>query len=276
MRVVLTAHSPIQHGAFGPSAGNMVLIRRMTLVCHPDQPRVPAISGNALRGTLRRLVMRDLFQRAGLSRETMESPQWDRLYAALANGGHLEAAETRIDPDKIRALRESLPPLSVFGAALYSWMLAGHMEVGILWPRCRETVDAGITSCGRDVRADDLVEDLGHCRHVDREQQEPDVSGVTPMPTTMEVLCTGTVLESEITFARHAGAVEESVIAYALDMMRSVGGKSAAGLGRVDVEHDGDAAAYREWRESTTDIGDRLRALAEDLGASKRKKKAKT
>lgn len=275
MRVVLSVKSPVSHGAFGESAGNATLCRRMAVVSLPGMPRVPCVSGNALRGTLRRLVMRDLFARAGVSRETLEGAAWDRLYAALANGGHLEGSEAKVDPTRIRELRESLPPLSVFGAALYSWMLPGHMQVGILWPRCRETLEAGLVSDagrgGGGVSAEDLVEEITHVRHVDREHQDPEVSGVTPMPTTLEVICAGAVLEGEIRFAAHATAIERGAVCYALGLLRAIGGKSGSGLGWVDVAapDPDESTAYLGWLASTPDLGARLRDLAAELAPAK-------
>jgi hypothetical protein len=223
--------------------------------------------------------MRHALARSGLDRTTMQAPMWDRLYAAVANGGHLEASETKVKPDEMRALREALPPLSVFGAALYTYMLPGHMSVGICWPRCRETHEAGLVTELVDVRADDLVEDLGHCRHVDREEQSPEVSGVTPMPTEMEVMATGTVLESEVLFAKHATDIERGAIAFGLHLLNAIGAKTAAGLGRVDVtalEGDTDHEPYIDWLEegvSTGSLAAAWRELAENLGARRGKAK---
>jgi hypothetical protein len=59
-----TCNAPLAHGSFGESAGNATLIRRMAIVSLPGMPRVPVVSGNALRGTLRRLIMRELFATA--------------------------------------------------------------------------------------------------------------------------------------------------------------------------------------------------------------------
>ena len=109
IRVTLKALSPIAHGAFGPSTGNTLLFRRVPIVSLMGRPFVPAVSGNAIRGVLRRIVMRDLLDRCGFDKT---SPGWDHLYAALANGGHLQGSEASIDPVAIGSLRAALPPLS--------------------------------------------------------------------------------------------------------------------------------------------------------------------
>jgi hypothetical protein len=243
IRYSLRALAPVHHGTFGVPTGNTIAFRRLQIA---GGGRVPAISGNAIRGVTRRLVMRDLFARCGLSRATL-ARGWDRLYAALANGGHLDGAEKVRSADAMRALRASLPPLSVYGAALYSWMLAGHMDVGFAWLRCRETVAAGLCSCGHDAAAGDLVDDLGVVRHVDREEQDPEVSGVGPMPVTVETVVTGSVFEGAIAFRAHATPEERGAVAYGLDLLRTVGGKAGQGLGAVEAAHDGDAAPYLAW-----------------------------
>ena len=250
MHVTFTALAPIHHGQFGLSTGNAINFRRFSLVRDGAKIAVPAISGNSLRGILRRLVMRELFDHSGVSRETLPGRPWDRLYAALANGGHLDKEQTALDPVYIRNLREALPPLSVFGAALYSWMLSGRMSVGILWPVCAETVALGLVKGESTMPAEDMIEEISHVRHVDREQQDPTVSGVTPMPTTMETLVTGTMLECEITVG--GTDLEAAVISNGLDMLRTIGAKTASGLGVVRVTGQQDATAYLEWLNGGT------------------------
>lgn len=268
MAAKIMLRSPLHHGAFGKEAGNSVLLRRMTLVAAPGSPQVPVISGNALRGVIRRVLMRDLFKRAGLDQTQLEGRRWDRLYAALANGGHLDGSENSVDPAAVRALREALPPLSVLGAALYSWMLPGHVSVGIAWPRCQETAAAGLCAGSDDLQAaEDLVEEVSHTRHIEREEHDPAKSGVTPMPVTMETVKTGAVFDSVLTFAPHASLVEQAAIAYALGLVQFLGGKAGAGLGAVAIEHDGDATPYADWLASTgqDELRTRLVALADRL-----------
>lgn len=281
-KVSFDLKAPLCHGAFGEHTGNTTLIRRIALVSLRGMPRIPVVSGNALRGILRRLVMQDLFRRADLGPGVLPGHQWDRLYAALANGGHLEGSEQAYKPERVKELREAIPPLSVFGSALYSWMLPGRMSVGFLWPRCQETVAAGILEPRSDdalVMAEELVEEISHVRHVDRAQQDTEATGVTPMPTTMETLSTGATIEGEVSFFSFSTPIERGAIYHGLSMISAIGGKHGAGLGSVKPTMMGegiedDTASYLEWLEQAP-LRESLEALAAELEPTKTKKARK-
>jgi len=249
--VRMTATSPIIHGEFGPKIGNAIAFRRMELGGIPT----PVISGNALGGLVRRLIWRHVFAAQGLDRETLGVKPWDRLYGALANGGHLEKAEVATDPDRQRQLRQTLPPLSALGSALYSFMMAGNASFPFLFP---------VTDQDPEL----LIEEIGLARHVDRGEQDPANSGVTPMPVTIETLKTGSVLAGEIFWlAKPFTDAEVGCVVWALDHLTHMGGKGHVGFGRVAVEHDGDPSAREAFEAWTADpaTGDHLRALAESL-----------
>lgn len=274
IRISITALAPISHSSFGDvSTGNSSTLRREKLCQLDGHPRVPCLSGNSIRGQLRRIVFRDLFRYCGLSREEFvqdgKGSQWERLYAALANGGHQDKgrSEVRADPDYRRALRVALPPLSAFGAALYTWLLEGRIKgPGFAWPVCDETIAAGLGTGDSPGPAEDLVTEVGLVRHVDREEHDPALSGVTPMPTSVEAFAVGVRLESVLTVARNATDLEAAVFAWGLDRLRTAGGKLSGGLGVIDLEHTGDAAPYQEWlTENTEATAARLRKLAEEL-----------
>lgn len=247
-RFHLTA--PLSHSAFGADAGNATPLRRMRLVSLPGYPDVPVLSGNAIRnGGIRRALMRELFGALDLDRTA--TLEWDAIYAALANGGTIRRAEKRIDPERIRSVRDAVPALSVLGSALYTWLLPGHCSVGVGWPVCAETVAAGVVTPVDDAPSvADIEIEYTESRLPDREHHDPDVTLVGEMPTTAEVIAPGTVIESRITFAPHAPEVERAAVAHGLTLLTALGGKSAHGLGRfhLDVE-GGDAGPYREWLE---------------------------
>ncbi|HEX6939809.1 MAG TPA: hypothetical protein VF158_10395 [Longimicrobiales bacterium] len=265
--------APLHHGAFDAGdTGNAVLFRRMPLAPDPTVT-VPAFSGNALRGALRRVVMRDLLDRCDLALGVLPPIAWDRLYAALANGGHLDSAETRVDPEAMRALRDAVPALSVLGAALYSYLLPGRVSIGWLWPVCRETVDSGLVEWPEEAAevvalagAEELVTEVSLVRHVDRDQQDPARSGVTPMPVTVEALIPGTVLMGSVVAMRLLTPVELGVIGWGLDQLTTLGAKGAAGFGRVTIRHEIPAAPYEAWREDAAAIARAREALCGIVG----------
>jgi hypothetical protein len=210
------------------------------------------VSANALRGILRRYLMRELLAVCGLDRTT---PSWDRLYAAVAGGGTLEKQDKRIEPERIRRVREALPAVSVLGAFFYRWMLPGHLRPkGFLWPVCSETVTGGLvhssTPLEELLHADELVTETSFVRHVEPEHADVEVTGVKPMPITFEVLAVGTVLQVELDFARHTPALERAAVAHGLSLLSYLGARSAAGLGSVELTASGadsDPATYRQW-----------------------------
>jgi hypothetical protein len=260
-RFRLTA--PLSHSAFGADAGNAVPLRRMRVVSLPGYPEVPAVSGNALRGSLRRALARELFQVLGLGPET---PGWDRLYAAIANGGTIEAAEKRIDPARIRHFRETLPVVSVLGAAMYKWLLSGHLRAGIVWPVCRETVEAGLVSPRTGTPGTGEIEgEYTAARLPEVETASPESTGVGPMPVTVEVIATGTIMESRLGFASHAPEIERAAIAHGLTLLTHLGGKSGSGLGcfALEIESEVDPQPYRDWLSEPVSIERAQAAIAE-------------
>lgn len=260
---------PMSHGALGQDTGNVMLFRRIPRVHGGEVVQVPALSAGALRGVIRRALWRETFDAIGVNADSWPGEltcSWDRIYAALANGGTIERAESRVRPEMIRARRAGLPVLSLLGAALYSSHMAGRARVSNSWLRCVESGHAG----GKP--AWDLVAEETRVRHVDREEQDPDLSNVGPMPTTVETLVTGAVLDGH---AQVTGDLERSAWAHGLDLVTHLGGKSGQGFGEVAISHDGDGAVYIEHLATNSDsIKSALLELAAELGAVAKAKRA--
>lgn len=242
--------SPLSHGSFGADEGNAVSLRREPIVSLPGAPLVPVVSGNAIRGKLRRLLARELFAMANIG--PADTERWDDLYAALANGGTLRDSETRLQPERIREVRAALPMLSLFGSFLYRWTLAGHFDVrGFVWPLCEETVAGGIVDAPEGCESrpvGELVSETSVTRLPDTDDQNPDVTAVKPMPVTLECFSTGTELRVEFGFAAHAPEIERSCLAHGLTLLKSLGGKAAQGFGAIEVQLiGGDPMHYRDW-----------------------------
>lgn len=267
MHIVIRLDAPISHNEIGADMGNVTLFRRMARVVDGRVLRLPVISAGALRGVVRRLLWRETFEACGLSRETVGSPAWDRLYAALANGGTIEAAETRVVPDVIRARRAAMPVLSLLGSALYTSHMAGRLQLSHAWLLCAE-----LGGAPGALPADDLLTETSTVRHADLEEQDPDVSKVGPMPTTVEVVIAGAAFEAR---AHVSGGLESSAFAHGLELIRTIGGKSGQGNGAVRVEHDGDGGAYVSWLAANVDaVRAALLQLADELTGKPKKPKS--
>jgi hypothetical protein len=273
-----TAMAPLSHSAFGDSSsGNAMMFRREPILSEDgSRPRVPVISGNAIRGAMRRIVMRELLASCGITPEFLEGKvgsksrrMFDRLYAALAQGGTIEEMETAVSPTELRALRKSLPPLSLFGSAMYSFLLPGMMSVGFAYPLCKETIAAGLIPMSETepLNAEELISDTGLVRHIDRELAEPEQSGVTPMPYTTEVLAIGTVLQSRIKVEDQASEIETACLMHGLHELQFIGGKKGSGFGavRVAVAPSVEIEPYTAWLQNTDTNREALLALAEKI-----------
>lgn len=130
----LTALSSVAHG--GETRGTITLLRREQ-IAQPDGAvvQVPIVSGNTLRGRLRRIgeeLLRDVLQYEG-----QLSPA---AAHALRGGGAL--AKTTGEPlsgNRLQALRNLCPQIGVFGAAASGTIIDGALDVGKVVPHLVET-----------------------------------------------------------------------------------------------------------------------------------------
>jgi len=287
-QVEYLATSPIHHGEFSDiDTGNISPVRKLKVITRSgDKFSIPVISGNSIRGIMRRIVFGHLLEKFSVRAtllEAGESDAWELLYAALMNGGNLKGPQSNIDPKAYRAMRKAFPPLSLFGSALFDHQLAGRMEVGYVFPVCAESHAAKLVSIPLEDEAgllpsSDLIDEIGLVRHTD-EKTNGEVTGVTPMPMTIEVINAGTRLQQRIV-VKTEDEIAVSIIVWALKRITVLGGKSNSGHGQVEVEIIGldelglSEAPYLEWIE-VQDVGQILVDLALSLAPKKKAKKAK-
>lgn len=131
---VLTAVSSIAHA--GETRGTITLLRR-ELVTLPDgrQVHVPIISGNTLRGRLRRIGEE-------LLRDTLayEGQLHPAAAHALRGGGSLaKSSHEPLSGNRLQALRTLVPQIGIFGAAGGGAIIDGALDVGKVVPHVAET-----------------------------------------------------------------------------------------------------------------------------------------
>jgi hypothetical protein len=135
----ITAISPIHSGS-EESMGNEKTMRTLSFNLPTGPEDVPVVSGNAIRGMLRRLIMGDLLERVGY--KPVDAKGQVRLYHSLFAGGVLEAVSEKdsgyIDLAMKRQIRGTLPPVSLLGTALRNQMMEGKLDVAYAVPRAKE------------------------------------------------------------------------------------------------------------------------------------------
>lgn len=235
MKILIKALSPIAHGSFkdGSDSGNISEFRRLPVyaVENGTIAEIPAISGNAIRGVIRRVLAREFFSVNNLA-EKLTEKEHDRLYAILANGGALgKDLDVTVKPNAIREIRSKLPILSILGAACYRYMINGNCNVGFAVLQCSELGTS-------EISADDFITEIGETRHIDRTVINTDEQDLKPMPYITEAVIPGAVFDGSIIFAPQATDVERAAIYHGIKLINHLGGKSARGYGKVEITAD--------------------------------------
>lgn len=239
MKITLTALSPILHGAFSESVGwgNMTEFRKIPVVHNGALIHVPTISGNAIRGIIRRNLTREFFEINKL-KELLEKKEQDKLYAILGNGGTLsQNLDTSYKGSYVRELRKQLPILSVLGSACYKYMVQGMCNIGFFKLKCSELDNA-------DISITNLMTEIGLTKLPDVRDIDGKEQDLKPMPYVVETVCQGAEFEGEINFDSMATEIEKSCLYHGINSLSYVGGKSSTGFGRVKVSETFDDSLY--------------------------------
>ncbi len=267
----VTALTPIFHGGDEKTGSTPVLRTIMVYVEGIGRVPIPYISGNGVRGKLRRLAMKDFLDMVGYEITNA------KLHHALFSGGVLESTEETtgvIDLEFRKKVRDIIPPASVFGCALGNQMIQGILIVEHMWPICEEYrpylpaeyqddprasrpirtfTDQSFITRRDDLRAEREEGEQAVQMKVDYECFVPGTKFyhrfVLQLPTELQLSCMGRVLDL---FAE----------------MPYVGGRSSSGDGKVALAYKNkpDASKYLEFvREKKNEIVALLKELEEKL-----------
>lgn len=235
------------------------MARRMDILVDGKQVSVPVISGNALRGQLRRHAALSLCDLAEL--ESLKTPGYHLLFSggSLTRGGEDHAHRI----DAIKKLTALIPMIDLMGCSLPSEIIPGCLKVDIIWPICRETVN--LTGVGSDIQCDQLVSTVMYTRRdggetIIVEREAGDKSN--QMIFEGEVIVAGTRLLGGLSISRAtpivAGCLWDAFEAW--NREPRLGGMSARGHGLVRCDPEDDslsqyASLYRKHvRENKAEI----------------------
>jgi hypothetical protein len=280
----LTAVSSIAHG--GETRGTITLLRR-EIVTQPSGQLMylPVISGNTLRGRLRRLgeeLLRDELRYEGLL-----SPATAH---ALRGGGAL--AKTSHEPltgSRLQSLRSLVPQIAVFGAAGGGTIINGALDVGKVVPHVVEsnhitgahaTLSAfSATQLEAYARQDDAA---GHdfadvlaasttaeMRFDTQGRPDPRQSSGSQMQFHVETFPAGTVFSTWLRLRRPTG-IEVDFMLDVLDAFASdgrLGGRVGVGHGQIQAALTAEPEPVRSdsWRELVRDRRNEILTALEAL-----------
>jgi len=247
----LTALSPIYHGG-NEKTGNVVLLNRLRFIVDGKPTDVPVISGNQIRGRLRRLLAQDFLQLADYALD-LSQKKHQKLYHTLFAGGVLTEVEEGesgvVDLDLKMRIVKYVIPLRLFGASYGNQMVEGRVLVGFALPICRELRD--FTGVDSDVSFYQLITRAFQTRRDElRVKKEGDEDETVQMIVEYEVFAPGTQFYHELVLetGEEWAALDLSALYRAVRLWQEephIGGKSSVGFGRLKIE-------YR-WPQGTSD-----------------------
>lgn len=213
---------------------------------------VPVISGNSLRGVLRRRAGYKFLELLGIRKETLA----EGLQHALFSGGMLKkgAEGGVIDTSFISKLRQNVPYLSLFGTVLGQQMIQSKLDVGQLVPISCQT--KGRTGIDSDISIYSLLDERAATRRDDMEDktkgtQDPDEQK-QQMRYTHEVLVAGTEFFHYFTLKScndiERGAFWSTIADFS--KYPKIGGLGCRGFGMVKLDYTIEsepAQKYEEW-----------------------------
>jgi hypothetical protein len=267
----LTALSSVSHAS--DTRGTITLLRR-ELITQPDGHlvHIPIVSGNTLRGRLRRVgeeLLRDVVGYEGKLHPAAAH--------ALRGGGALaKTAHEPLSGSRLARLRELVPQIGVFGAAGGGTIIDGALAVGKVVPHVVETNH--ITGARAELSAFSATQIETYTRQDDAGSHDftavpagellafDDAGAPRPAPRAgaaqqmlfnVETFPIGTVFSTWLRLHRPT-ALE---LAFFLDVLATfardprLGGRGAIGHGQVRVDLScspaPDTGALPDWREVT-------------------------
>ena len=240
----ITALSPIFHGG-NEKTGSVVLLNRLKFIVKGRPVDVPIISGNQVRGRLRRLLTRDFLELAGYEMDLSRKP-YQKLYHTLFAGGVLTEATTSSESGVVDLTFKSelvkyILPIRLFGCSYSNQMVEGRLLIGHLLPICKELRDyIGIDS---DISFYQLITRAFQTRRDELRAERSRDEQAIQMLVEYEVFAPGTQFYHEIVLetTREGEEIDLATLYRAIKLWKQnpvIGGKSSIGFGKIKIEYE--------------------------------------
>lgn len=277
---IVTALSPVtQTGDQKTGATSMLPYKDVWY--QGDNVQVPYISGNSIRGRLRRLVMADLCDVLGFSFKN------EHVWHAFFGGGQLQSIGPAgvIDLKFRKDITGLIPPVALWGFSLGNQVLESKMivqDMDVLCEEMREYMPARFQgTCTESFHR--FVSESMFTRKDDKQDgtRKDDDSPAIQMKVGVQVLIPGTRFYHGFILRRYPSPVEVACLHHAIRLwneLPTIGGKSSTGFGRLKLDYEVDVndAIYLEHLVTRKDeIIAFLSKLDSDFGVKAIKKPAR-
>lgn len=236
----VTALSPLFHGG-NEKTGSVVLLNRIKYMIGGKPVDIPFVSGNEVRGYLRRLIFED-FLNLVCFKIDLEERGGQALFHTLFSGGILESVETSesgvIDLSFKREIYENIIPARLFGFSFRNQMLEGRLKVAHMLPICKE-LNAFLPIKSEASFYTMLAKNFQTRRDELRLERESEEEQAVQMLVEQEVFAPGTEFFHEF-IVEDPDDVAVGVVARMISLWKGkpfIGGKSSIGLGRVALDY---------------------------------------
>ncbi len=263
--LVYLAEQPILHTE--ETIGNVSKIKKMRIIHQGEAVLVPALSGNSFRGQLRDILADQMFALLTDNGQQVVTFNNNEVYGALYSGGALRDASQLAG--LMREIAENTPMIRLMGAAFGNVMWPSKIAATHITPCVQEAQDihqATIQSLSSELllaqtnwpKARDILFNDGPLTRKDdrRDPLKQRFTDLGAIPETgpedrqqmiyyVECIAPGTRLLQQIYTKYSLDRLELGCLFDALTKWLerpSIGGRSAAGYGQVQVAIQGEAA----------------------------------
>lgn len=162
IKIYYTATAPVSHIGETASTGSFFNTIKTSA------GKLPVISGNSIRGTLRDCLATHLLNRLNVKVDK-------EIFNVLYSGGNITGG-VKNDVARAKAVRECFPSVSLLGAGLGTMIMSGKLMSGFVYPVCKESQD--ITGEDSEISWHDLIEEIEFTRFDDTKNDKL-ISGIT-------------------------------------------------------------------------------------------------
>lgn len=216
---------------------------------------IPFISGNSVRGVIRRLVMRDFLTRIGVNKET-HGVEKD-MYHQLMTGGNITGSTAFEDIELREKYIYLCPMIGLLGSAIGNMTIQGRMKTGGLRPVCKEHGDGEVSFWETISREFGTRSDTSKTeRDIYIEQVQTADKSANQMKYEFEVFNTGTLFDGDFILVSE-DEVLTSAFWYAMKLWKEfgyIGGNSARGYGKMNFQIDIPEGAENAYLEHVENI----------------------